>query len=654
MPSPDTRIVYVSSSGGTDWSDDIVYRADDPEIGGDPFHPVGEPLAYRTISAAVDRLRDGEPDWILLRKGDAWEVGFSDPRWTLSGAGPLEPMVIGGWGEGARPVVPDVITRYGPNDPDAAFDHVAIVGLHFTDGIERLVGGRGFLIEDCYFDECAAAIQGLGPIDDRTYLFDVAIRRCVLFGNYATDSHAQNLFVARTDGLLVEECVLDRGGWHPDIAGAEPTIFNHNAYIQNTTTNVVFRGNISARASSHGVQMRRGGLCEDNLFLQNPVSILFGSTENEWPAIVGSGVIRENVILDSRDIDQHPRGHGVWMERVDDVEAYGNIIAHQRSGSVGVAFNLGQEYRDVTLRDNVVYNWTKPGDLRAGLGVKVDGEPFGENTIAANLIQQPRGGRMIEHRDSFDTFTYADGAYFSSNEPDEWFQPGGTVDGWIDASGETGARAGRAPFVNPDRTIESYMASLGRIASLEAFLAETRRQSKDFWRPEFTAHAVNQWIRDGFSAPATGELAELVDHEIVVGERLEGGLADLTESDDRRLEILADIQGPAVPFAVALRIDAQSPDAAATQGHLRIESSLDQPAGVSRVFIYNWRREDFDLIRVHPVTPNDRTELISVDAADRIRPGDGRIRLLVYHSAIAFFDHGAFRSAFDHVEVRVD
>lgn len=53
-------------------------------------------------------------------------------------------------------------------------------------------------------------------------------------------------------------------------------------------------------------------------------------------------------------------------------------------------------------------------------------------------------------------------------------------------------------FPDPDRTIESYMATLGEDPTLDAFLDAARQQSRASWRPELSAGAVNDYVREGF------------------------------------------------------------------------------------------------------------------------------------------------------------
>ena len=51
-PSPTARIIYVSSSEGNDLNSGLS-----------PSAPV------RTLEAGYDLLRDGQPDWMLLKRG---------------------------------------------------------------------------------------------------------------------------------------------------------------------------------------------------------------------------------------------------------------------------------------------------------------------------------------------------------------------------------------------------------------------------------------------------------------------------------------------------------------------------------------------------------------------------------------------------------
>ena len=53
-------------------------------------------------------------------------------------------------------------------------------------------------------------------------------------------------------------------------------------------------------------------------------------------------------------------------------------------------------------------------------------------------------------------------------------------------------------YAHPNVSAGSYNASLGGRDDLDAFLGETRKQSKANWRPEYTAKAANAYIQAGF------------------------------------------------------------------------------------------------------------------------------------------------------------
>ena len=93
------------------------------------------------------------------------------------------------------------------------------------------------------------------------------------------------------------------------------------------------------------------------------------------------------------------------------------------------------------------------------------------------------------------------GVYDSAAEAGQWF----SVDAkplsfaqWTSQSGEQGAKREAIKFPDPGRSIESYMKSLGKTPTFDAFITEVRKQSKANWHKELTAPVINDWIRDGF------------------------------------------------------------------------------------------------------------------------------------------------------------
>jgi hypothetical protein len=97
-PAADSRLIYVSSSVGDDDAARF-YTPDDPAVGPNPFRPEGAVKPYRTVRSGLAAARDGYPDWVLLKRGDAWYEPLGSPP---NGRSTQEPSVIGAYGEGPR------------------------------------------------------------------------------------------------------------------------------------------------------------------------------------------------------------------------------------------------------------------------------------------------------------------------------------------------------------------------------------------------------------------------------------------------------------------------------------------------------------------------------------------------------------------------
>ncbi len=74
---------------------------------------------------------------------------------------------------------------------------------------------------------------------------------------------------------------------------------------------------------------------------------------------------------------------------------------------------------------------------------------------------------------------------------------GYTFAAWKSAR-EASAVLQQVSYPDPTRTVGSYNATLGGANSTEAFLIEAKNNSRSNWRPQYTAHGVNEYIRAGF------------------------------------------------------------------------------------------------------------------------------------------------------------
>jgi len=487
-PSPDTRIIYVSSSSGNDSNDGLS-----------PDRPV------RTLGRGVSLLRSGYPDWLLLKRGDVFYDRFAN--FGKSGRSPTEKMVIGAYGDSpARPIVQPGAGQSGFEIAGVERHHLAIVGIHFrapgpTTGTGiRIINDRGsnVLIEDCMTQGFLLGIHLHGQQSQGGFN-NVQVRRCVIVDAFSPGgAHSQGAYVDGVNGLLVEECLFDQNGWKQD-GSAPPTIFNHNLYVQDTCGPAVIRGNIFANGSSHGCQLRPGGVMEYNVFVRNALALTTSRS---------ASTVRYNVVLEGRDIDSGtPRGMGIEVLPQTGGIIEENIVSTKLAPSsegwgiqVGVSSNGVSDYR-ATIRNNIVYRWGWPC-FRIGTTNNSD---YRDIRVENNIFQEPvSGSHVVDHRPStFDgsRFRYSGNRYYSQGPAGSWMRIGSSsmnVGSWRNAVGESNAVEGAASFPDPNRTLATYNATLGGPASYQAFIDRCRQQSKMNWDSRYTAREVVRYIRAGF------------------------------------------------------------------------------------------------------------------------------------------------------------
>lgn len=504
-PSPDTQMIYVSSSSGDDNNDGL-----------------SEHTPKRTLAAGYALLRNGHPDWLLLKSGDTWNEAF--PFWNRSGRNENERMVVRSYGEGPRPRLQTGVhsaVHINPGRNAQGINNLVFMDLHLTaHGNSGTSSATAFVlfntvrnvrIENCYTERYRVNMI-FQTIEPGMRLSNIEVRRNIIVDALATNhAHAQGIFADGVSGLVMEENVFDLNGW----SAFHPTanIFRHNVYIQTNIdgeagcTDVVAIGNITARASASGLMMRTGGICEDNLFIQNPIGLQFGQTGG--PTSTGS--VRNNVFLDSRDISNTTkRGLGMNISSTDGAVVSGNVLAHQRSGTDNVqAIGVDGTYRNLTISDNIVYDWNMTGGW-TGRALGLFGTAQSNISIANNMFMQPNGGYLACHYAALTgAFRYSGNQYFSPNGGAHQFFQGVTYNQWVQQSNEQDSRWGLPALSEPTRGIEAYMASMGQTATVQAFMVEARQQSKNYWRPEFTARHVNQWVRDGFAMTGPACYADL-------------------------------------------------------------------------------------------------------------------------------------------------
>jgi hypothetical protein len=348
-PSADTIVYYVSSTGSDD------------------NDGTSENTPLLTPAAAMSKLRDGAPDWILFRRGDKFsQLG----QLRTSGRSATEPILFGSYGNSTeRPR----FTEGGFNTTGARggpeyTSHVAFMGLEFNPEVRDPAhpqhdptfgetisnwfrGSQGIWFEDCVFQW---GMLGFSE-GDNLQIENLTFRRCQILDAYNSEgAHAQGIYVEGASKVMYDECLFDHNGWHATVPSGNSTIFNHNIYMQNGTRDVTIRNSISMRASSHGLQFRGGGKVENSFFYRNPINVLIGGgTKPDEGGVVGE--VKNNVILEGSDMNTgEPRGGGIDLENIQSAVVDGNIVSRcVGTGCKSMDWNVA----GVQYGENVIYKW---------------------------------------------------------------------------------------------------------------------------------------------------------------------------------------------------------------------------------------------------------------------------------------------------------
>jgi hypothetical protein len=527
-PAADSRLIYVAS-GGNDGTAQ-PYLPSDPEIGSDPFNPGGAIRPYASIDAALTQMRNGYPDYLLLHRGDSWDATASIfPR---AGRSAGERSVLGYYGANvARPVVRFagvdlsrasysavvgirfVAAQRDPASPDFIDFNVNATGLHALGGYNNTVVG-GLLIEDCWFDWFSGNVlqapeSGGGPV-----LADVIVRRNIFSNNYSSTSHSQGLYSDRAS-ILLEENIFDHNGWYQqalnnDRTDGGATFFNHNTYFGGTR-DTIFRGNLFLRAASIGSkftsntasgtnQIKTWNLqIDNNLYVEGEIGISLGGNDDQNNGPRWSNIqVTNNVMMHIGRAQPTRRTLG-WGLDVQDWRGglvQKNIFASWGDSVVSNTYALHSvgHTSDLEYSDNIVYKVAGNNPLITFTddSVQTRVQFFGNEIQGTRLLLNDLSEKDVFH----------DNYYSSTLDQSRWFAATGTtylsLDDYRARSGDTSSVAAARSYVDPDRSVESYLAGLGFAPDMDSFAAELKQQSRFNWRPELTAGAINSYIRAGF------------------------------------------------------------------------------------------------------------------------------------------------------------
>lgn len=490
-PAADSRLVYVSSSGGSDSNNGLS---------------AGSPV--KTISKGYSLLRDGYADQLLLKRGDTFG---SLGDWRKKGRSASEPMLISAYGSGARPQINSgssygIITYGSGGSSGRSIDNLYIMSLSFTPhtynhsngnmdtaGIRLLCQGQNILIEDC---KIAGYKENIDLAAGDKGLRNVTIRRNQIIDAHADPKigHAHGLWIGgATNGVTIEENIIDHNGWRQG-KESDRTFYNHNVYVYKGT-NVVIKNNVISRGSFYGIKMNSGGTVKGNFFARNAESIYLENT----------ATIENNVITEAVSMPTQNWGVGINTQKAPSATIKGNLITKvltsDASGVAGIQlFNSGAAFNGV-VENNIVYNW------RNGILAATKGNGAGSVVIRNNQLQMTDSSSAAMSQSSSaaqSTFVYSGNVYASGSNSKVNKIKGTTqsLADWKSKTGESNAEYRTIKYPDASRDIAKYATSRGLTGSFEGYINAARGMDKGNWNAALAAAAVNAWFFQGFGVGA--------------------------------------------------------------------------------------------------------------------------------------------------------
>ena len=454
-------------------------NANDSNAGTDPAAP------KKTLKWAWAALRDGYGDWLVMAQGATSTEGFSNLAKR----------------NGMSAQYPIVVTTYDTSDPkniSKMRQGLVTLATNPTDSLLDL-GDPGAanrtVFENISFDKPATSnwgVGGLGTVQKdlmfynvrffrtnvafqgdysgnvvATRMSNVVFRRCVFAYAYMPGrQHGQGLYLWGTDGVTVEDSILYHNGWQgtdrnapTNDQGTHADIFKHGAYFGTLTNNTIFRRNVSAHNSSHGMQMRGGGVATDNVFASNPINVSVGGGD-DYNRYRPDGVpytFVNNVAIASANIDAgNPRGFGMqFINTQAGGTASGNLVVNVSPNATANVFALSAT---ANFAQPTSLNWTN--NIQWG---------WGKQTLAS-FTQDPGYGGIA--------------AYISIT------RTGNIIDS--ENAGGSNLMAPAIPFPDPNRSVATFAAAQG-YASEDALWAYAIQHPEVTW-----AKKIGDYIRAGF------------------------------------------------------------------------------------------------------------------------------------------------------------
>lgn len=515
-------VTHYCSSSGSDANDGLT-----------PATPLLTP------GLAASRMRTGFDDWCLFKAGDSFA---DDGSGSTNSAGPaniasfgnkrgldaLNPMRFDRYGAGARP-------RFDIKQKDqwiqcrigTARVHIGSLELWSSTNVgtgtqmqgvtlsDNFTDGR---IENCYIHDMSTGISvanGAGHADRCTLRRNI-IQNCfyISLPQVGAGIFCQGF----TEGLLIEENLIDHNGWHPTVPGAVKNNTRHNLYVTDTNQGYTCRRNISTRASNHGLG-RCHGKVYHNVVQDCPTGVLFAEDASHLSGVPDE--LYQNSIIGRTDDDSAygiSAYIGVQASTTETLlDIYDNTVAgYAVDGTTITVYGMALSAvatvgGTLRCRSNCFSNVHNTSNVPTAV-IRFDA---GSRTHQLTNNKFSTTGQMVWQFGSLATagytFTAAGNQYSNPSGVANTFytQAGGfrTYAQWVADIGETGSSFADPAFTAPARSLITYNTEvLGGVGTLSAAVTRLQAYDSDTWTDvEHGVYPRLNHIRAGFGMAAVDD-----------------------------------------------------------------------------------------------------------------------------------------------------
>jgi hypothetical protein len=337
---------------------------------------------------------------LLFERGYEYSLENGYLPWDANGETEINPILIGAYGDGARPVMNTALGMVGDANSNVVFQ-----SLHFTEGV-GILNAENLIFDDIQVTDDEFSVQYSTSItvrDSSFYdIYHTHEEAVIVDNNWGGGNRVQGFYAGEVDGLLFEGNFLDYNGWRDDYqldgsadGGQVPVMFSHNVYIHETVSDVTMRDTITMRASLNGAQLRSGGFSENNIYLDNNNAGNLGYEGGEY-TLWADNLITSAASKDAPFIGIRAGGIDSSAPLISLVD---NIITHVDDPNSDEGLwkdsNMGLNVVETYYNDTIVFNWdteTYPGTNQPDLNTDgLDPALLNQTTIqnfTADLLNQ--------------------------------------------------------------------------------------------------------------------------------------------------------------------------------------------------------------------------------------------------------------------------